>query len=263
MNMSIVTNYQSLIISNPGERSFHFPSIPIPSKFSAVLFRFFLSIRSVRTDKINTFCFKAISQWITICSFIINKAFHLFARTTATWSRNPYVFKRFLDELDLCGRCGVQMICKRYSFTIHHHHPLRTLSAFGFSNAEPPFLAGAKLPSAKHSSHFSSPRSSRADKYACHAFSKVPSSSHCHNRRQQVAGEGYSRGISFHRAPLRKSHRIPSNTGRFGMGLGPPLGEALGSGKSGPSFSHCSSVNSGLYRHIAGSSFLFLRAPCF
>ena len=255
MNMSIISDHQSLIISNPGKCSLHFPPIPIPSKFSAVLFRLFLSIRTMRTDKINTIRLKTISQRIAICSFIINKTFYLLSRTTTTCARNPYLFKRFFNEFDLCRRCGVQMICKRYSFTIHHHHPLRTLSPFGFSNAEPPFLAGAKLPSEKDSSHFRIPFSSRADKYVCHAFSKVPSSSHCHNRRQQVAGEGYSRGISFHRAPLRKSHKIPSNTGRLGIGLGPPLGEAFGSGNSGESFSHCSLVNSGLYRHIARSSF--------
>jgi hypothetical protein len=261
MNMPIISNDQSFVISNPGKCSFDLPSFPISTKLSTILFRCFFAIRPMWANEIDTFIFKPVSQIITICCFIINKAFYLFAWAAATCTRNSYFCNRFFDERDFRGRCGVEKICQRNSFTIHHHHPLRTLSAFGFSDAEPPFLAGAKLPSAKHSSHFSLPFSSRADRYACQAFNKVPSSSHCHKRRQQVAGDGYSRGISFHRAPLRKSHKIPSNTGRFGIGFGPPLGEAFGSGKSGASFLHCSSFNSGLYRHIARSSFrLELRA---
>lgn len=38
---------------------------------------------------------------------------------------------------------------------------------------------------------------------------------------------------------------MPSTTGRLGTGLGPPLGEGSGSGSSGASFSHISSVSSG------------------
>ena len=36
------------------------------------------------------------------------------------------------------------------------------------------------------------------------------------------------------------------------MGLGPPLGEAFGSGKSGAICAHCSSVNSHVWRAIGG-----------
>ena len=36
---------------------------------------------------------------------------------------------------------------------------------------------------------------------------------------------------------------MPSTTGRLGTGFGPPLGEASGSGSSGMSFSHISSVS--------------------
>jgi len=259
--MSIISHDQSFIIPDPGKCSFDFPSVSISAKFSTILFRFFFTVRTMWTNKVNPFMLQSISQFITICRFIINKPLYSFSRSATTVTRNPYFRNRFFDKGDFRWRCGFEKICQRNSFTIHHHHPLRTLSAFGFSNAEPPFLAGAKLPSAKHSSHFNLPFSSSSDRYVCQTFNKVPSSSHCHKRRQQVAGDGYSRGISFHLAPLRKSHTMPSNTGRFGMGFGPPFGEALGSGNNGLSFSHCLSVISGLYRHIARSSFhLELRA---
>jgi hypothetical protein len=49
------------------------------------------------------------------------------------------------------------MSTDRDSAAIDHHHPLRTLSAFGFSKTWAPFFAEAKLPSAKLSSHSSWP----------------------------------------------------------------------------------------------------------
>lgn len=250
MNMPIITDHQSFIISNPRERAFNLPSFSVPAKFPAILFRFPFSVRTVWAYKINTFFLQTISQLITISSFVINKSRNSFSGATSSRSRNSYLVECCFDERDFRRRGGVQVVCQRNSFTIHHHHPLRTLSAFGFSNVEPPFLAGAKLPSAKHSSHFNIPFLSKRLKYVCHALSNVPSSSHCHNRLQHVAGDGYSRGISFHRAPLRRSQRMPSKIGRLGIGFGPPFKEAFGSGKSGESFFHWSSVNSGLYRHI-------------
>jgi hypothetical protein len=57
-----------------------------------------------------------------------------------------------------------------------------------------------------------------------------------------VLGDGYRSGKSFHRAPLRSTHKMPSKHGRFSIGFGPPLGEAFGSGTSGAISAHCASV---------------------
>jgi hypothetical protein len=261
MNMSIIANHKPFIIPNPRESSLHFPSSSISTELSTILCGFLSTIGAMRAYKFHTFLFKPIAKAVAICRSIINQAFYLSSRTTTSSSWNPYFFKRRFDELDFRGRGRVQVVCQRNSLTIHHHHPLRTLSAFGFSNAEPPFLAGAKLPSANDSSHSNRPCSSKSDRYACHAFRRVPSSAHRQSRLQQVDGEGYSRGRSFHRAPLRNNHKTPSNIGRFEIGFGPPLGEATGSGKCGSSLFHCSSVNSSLYRHIRrGAPFCFWKS---
>jgi hypothetical protein len=134
------------------------------------------------------------------------------------------------------------MSTERDSLAIDHHHPLRTLSAFGLSDALAPFFAEAKLPSAKVSSQSSWLCSSSSDKNLRHIFSQTPCASHCCNRRQQVLADGYRSGRSFHRAPLRKTQIIPSKTSRLLRGLRPPWGDCVWIGNRGSSFSHWSSV---------------------
>jgi hypothetical protein len=57
-----------------------------------------------------------------------------------------------------------------------------------------------------------------------------------------VLGEGYRSGKSFHLAPLRKTHTMPSKQARLSIGLGPPFGDAFASGSNGPIRAHCASV---------------------
>jgi hypothetical protein len=103
-------------------------------------------------------------------------------------------------------------------------------------------LAEAKQPSAKVSSHSNCFCASSSDKNLRHIWSQTPCSSHCCRRRQHVLAEGYCLGISFQRAPLRRTHTMPSKTSRLSLGLGPPFEDLLYVGSSGSIFFHCSSV---------------------
>jgi hypothetical protein len=87
-------------------------------------------------------------------------------------------------------------------------------------------------------------------------FSQTPCSSQSRSRRQQVEGCGYLSGKSCQRAPLRKIHRIPSNTRRFSIHGRPPW-RCLGSfGSKGAIFFHCASVSNGPLRAISPPSAL-------
>jgi hypothetical protein len=118
-----------------------------------------------------------------------------------------------------------------------------------------PFFAGEKLASVKHSSQSRCCCSSSRPSSTRHADSHTPSSSQSRRCRQQVHGEGYASSKSFHRAPLRSTHRIPSKQGRLTIGLGPPRANAWGCGNSGAISAHCASVNN--------STFLADRTPPF
>jgi hypothetical protein len=62
-----------------------------------------------------------------------------------------------------------------------------------------------------------------------------------------VLGDGYPFGNAFQAAPYRNIHRMPSKQCRLSIGVCPPRAERTGSGNSGASFAHCSSVNIGSY----------------
>ena len=96
------------------------------------------------------------------------------------------------------------------TLTVDQYHPLRALATLGFTDCEAPFLAGAKAPSRKPSSHFKRPFPSKAPNSARHASSQTPSSSHCFSRRQQAVGDGYWAGRSRHGAPVLSTHNMPS-----------------------------------------------------
>src|SRR5258708_338937 len=74
------------------------------------------------------------------------------------------------------------------TLAVDQYHPLRSLAALGLTDCRAPFSAGAKLPSRNVSSHFSRPSPSSAPSSVRQASSHTSCSSHCFNRRQQVAG---------------------------------------------------------------------------
>jgi hypothetical protein len=141
------------------------------------------------------------------------------------------------------GRTG-KLNSQRNTLAACHHHPLRTLSAFGLSDACAPFFAGAKEPSAKVSSQFRRPESSSSPRNFRQMLSHTSSSSQSLSLRQQVLGDGYCAGRSFQRAPDRSTHKIPSKQRRSSARRRPPAAERLTLGNKGSIFFHCSSVSS-------------------
>lgn len=248
MNRPVISNNQLPIIPYPGKCPFHFPSSLISSKGSSILSFLFTSVRSMRSNQFDTSLFEPSPQLIRICCLIINKPFHSVSWATGALSWNRHLFKGLLYQRDFRRGRRVQVVPQRNSLAVCHHHPLRTLSTFGFSDAEPPFLAGAKLPSANVSAHFNWPRSSSSARNARHARSQASRSSHSCNRRQHVDGDGYHGGKSCQRAPLRNTHSIPSKQRRFEILLRPNRPLESDTSRNGAIFVHCLSVNSLLNR---------------
>jgi hypothetical protein len=124
-------------------------------------------------------------------------------------------------------------------------HDLGPLTTLGFADFGAPFLAPVKEPSMKASLGSIPPRSYRSSAKVCKTFSKVPSRTHCWNRRWQVWYGGYRSGMSFQGAPVRSTHKMPLMTSRGSRQGRPfPSGRRRGLGKSGSMISHCFSVRS-------------------
>ena len=252
---AVPTNDQTAKVVEPGERALDFPAASVSSQFSSIL-RFPLAVAPVRADQLDAAPFEALAQRIAVVGFVGNDPQGLFSRPSAS-ARHGDLFNGGLQQRHFRRTGRVQVVSERNTLAVDHHHPLRTLSAFGLSDAVAPFFAGANDPSAKVSAQSSWPFRSNSDRKARHRSSQTSCSSQSRSRRQQVLGEGCRAGRSFHRAPLRSTQRIPSNTRRLSTGLRPPFGEGLTFGNSGSIFAHCASVSSS--RCLAMKRFSFPR----
>lgn len=223
-------------VAQPRDRSLHDPAVSTPTQLPAVLTPGLAAVAPVWTDQMDAAFGQTITQRIRVVRPISDQIDRTITR------QRRHVEGRF-DERDLRGGRACQVHSERKTRAVRHHHELRTLSAFGRSHTEAPFFAGTNVPSVKTFNQLICRRSSSSRINATHARSHTPDSSHSLRRRRHVLADGYSRGRSFHRAPLRSTHRMPSKHSRFGIGGRPPLLDRSGSGSSGAIFSHCASVN--------------------
>ena len=248
--MILPSHHQPSKITPPCEGALDLPSSLVAAQGASILGGWFLPIFPVRANQLNASVCQACAQRIRVGRLVIDQARWIFPRPSPARARHGDLLQGRLDQPDFVLGRRVQVVSQRKTLAVCHHHPLRTLSAWATTDAGPPFLAGAKLPSAKVSAQSSGPCSSSWPNNVRHAFSQISCASQARSRRQQVLGEGYRAGRSFQRAPLRNTHRMPSNTGRLAIGLGPPLGDAFGSGNSGAICAHWASVNSDAWRDM-------------
>ena len=240
----LVTNQQSAELPKPRIGSLHDPSALVAAKFSAIFIAPQLVVLPVWRDQFDTSLLESLAQWIGVVAAVGYDALRLLPRTASRPGNADF------------GNCGLrktnftrggtfQPNSHRKTFTVDQYHPLRPLATLGFADCGAPFLAGAKLPSRKVSSHLSRPRSSSVPSSVRQAFNQTPCSCHLCNRRQQVEGEGNSSGKNRHAAPVCKTQRMPSKQARFGAGGRPRLSRRrFGVGSKGSINFHCLSVNS-------------------
>jgi hypothetical protein len=239
-----MTNQQTAKLSQPGVGAFHNPATFVSPQFSPIFVASVLIIFPIRHNQIDATFFKPLSQGVGVVGSIRNYPVGLLPRPTfGLW--DPDLGERGFRKRNFTGRGTFQPNSQRNTFTVDQYHPLCALATLGFTDCRAPFLAGAKLPSKKLSSHRSSPSLSSAPRNRRQASNQTPFSSHCCSRRQQVEGEGKHSGKNRQAAPVCKIHKIPSKQARLEVhGLPRPSRRRFGTGNSGSSNSHCSSVNS-------------------
>jgi hypothetical protein len=242
-NIAIPADNQPAIISEPGKSSFYFPAAFITSQLSAIVVFLLLVILPIRANQFNTSASQTFPKRVAIISFVSNQSLRFFSWTTSTFTWNSNVIQRFFEELDLRRGRRVQVVSKRNTLAVDHHHPLRALAPLGLTDAFTPFFAGAKLPSINASDQSNWPFSSSSERKARHASSQMSCSSQSLSLRQQVEGLGYRFGKSAQGAPVRRIHRIPSKTFRLSAQGLPPFLPGFGFGKNFSIFFHCSFVN--------------------
>src|SRR5450755_770608 len=193
----LMTNQQPTELSQPGVGALHDPAAFVTSQLASIFVAPFLVVLPVGRNQFNASFLQSPSQRVGVVGAIGNHALGLLSRTAFS-PRNADFGERGFRKRNFCRRGTFQPNSQRKTLTVDQYHPLRALATLGFTDRRAPFLAGAKLPSRKLSSHCSRPSPSSAPNSARQASSQTSSSSHCFSRRQQVAGEGYLSGRNRH-----------------------------------------------------------------
>jgi len=195
----------------------------------------------MRCDEIDAAIFHSLPQRVPVVAAIGDDALGIFARTTSP-SRNGYLVEGRFGEAGLGGTGRRKVHSERNTLAVDQYHELCPLTFACFSDAGPPFFAGAKVPSMKASLQSSCAASSSCARNARHSPSHTSLRSHSPRRRQHVVELGYSLGRSFQRAPVRRTQRIPSKHSRLSAGGRPPRLPGFHFGRCGSILAHCLSV---------------------
>lgn len=238
-----MANQQPAELTEPCVGPLDDPAAFVATQLASVLIAPAPAALAVRHDQLDAPSLQPFAQWVGVVGAVGNYPFRFLPRTVFA-TRDADFSERGFRKTSFSRRGTFQPNSQRKTLTVDQYHPLRALATLGFTDRSAPFLAGAKLPSRKHSSHCSSPSPSSAPSSARHALSHTSCSSHCFSRLQQVGGDGNSSGRKRHAAPVRRIHRMPSKHARLEAQGRPRLSRRrFGGGSKGSISSHCSSVN--------------------
>ncbi len=241
---AVISDLDATEILQPGVGAFDFPTFPVASQLAFILKAPVADVLAVGDDQLRSTLMKSFAQGVGIVSAVGNNPFEMGARPSSSSTRNLHRRERAFGQAALGQLRGRKLRSDRYAVAVDHHHALRTFPTTGFADCRAPFLAVTKVASRKASSQSSSRRWSNIDNSFRHAICHTPCSSQLRNRRQQVEPSGYCSGMSRHRAPVRRTHRMPSKHSRLAaQGLPRPSLRRLRAGNNGSKILHCSSLS--------------------
>jgi hypothetical protein len=212
-------------VPQPGEGPLDLPPMAVVGhvRLPARPWPFSSAFWYARSDATST---KTTTQRLAIVRFVGHQTYRALS-WPSTGSRYPDgVQCRFCQPYFCIVGTGHQAT-QRDSLIIYHYHPLGSLAFTCQAYSFTPLFAETKLPSKKARSHSSWPRLSNVCSRVCHRRVHTPWSSHRRSRRQHVVGSPYRFGISFHRDPVRKTHKIPFRV-RRSSARGRPIRPCLG-----------------------------------
>lgn len=117
--------------------------------------------------------------------------------------------QRVIGDVGRCYDCT-----QREPRSVDDDFELLALAALREANFIPSFFALMNVASITNLSRCRLPKLPSSSINAVCTPSKTPSPAHSISRRHQVLPDGKSTAISCHRAPVRRSHRIPSKLSR-------------------------------------------------
>src|SRR5215471_4190347 len=239
LGMIFIANHQAAEVIQPGEQPFHFPTTLEATQRTSILSDAFgPATFSVWSNHLDTELLQNFTvQRVTVVSLVPNQPLRDVSDESLLQCLGDQLY--FSRASTLCA------YGERKTIAVCNCHDLGALSAFSLSHTEPPFLAGAKLPSTNASLRFRPPRSLRSCATASSTCSRTLERTQAWKRRWTVWYAPYRSGKSFQGAPVRSIHRIPFSVLRRSLHGRPRRSARTRSGgKMVSTIRHCSSVRS-------------------
>jgi len=243
-DQAFIAHDQAAEMPQPGKGAFDNPAMPETAQLAAILMRRLTIVAPRWDDRLDPAPHQGRTQRIAVVTPIGHQPIRSLARP-ARLARpsDRHGVQGFLQQGHFRRGRRVQVCSQRSTRAIDQNQPLGALAAFGLADFVAPFFAGAKLPSAKHSSQRIFWRSLSWARNARHRLRNTPASSQARSRRHTVLGLPYWRGSSLHGAPVHKIHKMPSKHCRSETRGRPPLGFGFAAGSCFSTSSHCLSVS--------------------
>src|SRR6267154_2945570 len=233
--MILIANDQPAKVEEPGEEPFDFVATPITSQGSSVL-GWHPAVDAVGRDHLRAVLLHELFiESVTVVGLVPDQAFWDLSHDARIQRRG--------DQFHFSRRSAFCPQGERKTMAVCNAHDLGALAPLGFSNLSPPFLAGTKVPSTKHSLRSSPP----ASLSCCASFTSnssiTPERTQFWNRRCTVWYGPYRSGRSCHGAPVRKIQSTPFRTVRRSLhGRPRPSERTRSAGRMVFTIFHCSSV---------------------
>lgn len=221
VDVSFVADEETPIVTQPSDAALDLPAFAVSAQGTPILFGGPLSVGAMRADELDLAESQTGLELVRIVPAIGDDAQgSLFGATSpVSWHSDSLQSGLGERHFRLGGRLDENS--QRNTRAVSHHHKLAPFAPLGLSDASPPFLAGVKVPSTKAPDQSSRPWASSSERNARHSRSHTSSSCQSRSLRQQVLALGYPEGRSRHRAPVLRTHRIPSMTWRSSHGAVP------------------------------------------
>src|ERR1700733_8222841 len=199
--MIFVTDHQSAKVEQPGKEPFDFPATHVTAQRSAVLCRHtpvdFVERNQLRAVLLH----ELFIQPVAVVRFVANQTLRDLGHDAR--------FQCGGDQFHFSRRSALCPQGERKTMAVCNAHDLVTLAPLSFPDVSPPFLAGTKVPSTKHSFKSNPPASWRCCASVSNKFCITPDFTQFWKRRWAVWYGPYRGGKSFQGAPVRRIHKTP------------------------------------------------------
>jgi hypothetical protein len=139
-NIMIPSDNKASIIPQPRKSPLNLIATLITPHLASVIILLSLVIAPIRANQFNAFTSQTFTQWVTVISSVSNQTQRFFSRPAAALAWHSDIIQCFFEERDFVRGRRVHVVSQRNTFAVDHHHPLRSLAAFGLSDAFAPFL---------------------------------------------------------------------------------------------------------------------------